>query len=95
MTITFTLSPDVERRLEGAALRQGMDVAQYASRLIAEHLPPEPEDDDATRLRGVVPVTNSRPAIFSEPLGLSVESLPKWSPHVTISPRALAEAGDE
>ncbi len=37
--LTIKLPPDVEKRLEGEASRQGLAAEEYAKNLIVEHLP--------------------------------------------------------
>ncbi len=37
--LTITLAPEVETRLQDEARRQGMDVADYASKLLEDALP--------------------------------------------------------
>jgi hypothetical protein len=39
MTLTIELSPSEEIRLAAAAQREGIDLAQMAHKLVAEHLP--------------------------------------------------------
>lgn len=42
MTLTITLTPEVEERLRQAAHRVGMDINSYVSRLLTEELPVPP-----------------------------------------------------
>jgi hypothetical protein len=39
MTLSIHIPPEIEQRLLDEALRQGVDPADYAGRLIREHLP--------------------------------------------------------
>jgi hypothetical protein len=39
MVLTIHVSPETEERLQRAASRQGMDPAEFARRLIEDHLP--------------------------------------------------------
>jgi hypothetical protein len=39
VTLTIDLAPDMEERLREVAAQQGLDVAAYVRRLIAQHLP--------------------------------------------------------
>ena len=39
--MTIRLPPEVESRLQRHASRMGLDAAEYAGRLIVEHLPPQ------------------------------------------------------
>jgi hypothetical protein len=46
MTLTLPLTADLEQRLTQEANRQGVDLAQYALRVLDQHLPP-PDRRDA------------------------------------------------
>jgi hypothetical protein len=49
MTLTINIPGELEARLKGEAARQGIGPAEFARRLIEQHLaPPAPHDDDAT-----------------------------------------------
>ena len=39
--LTIKLPPEVEKRLQGEASRQGLAIEDYAKKLIVEHLPAE------------------------------------------------------
>ena len=97
--MNFDIPPDVESRLKGAALRRGMAAADYAIRLIIEHLPPEEtdsieENDDEARLRGTLPTNIARDPMFTQPVALRIDELPKWKPQVVLTRRTSAEADD-
>jgi hypothetical protein len=49
MTLTISLDSDLEKRLTEEASRRGVDAAEYARRLLEEHLPAtEGASDQAT-----------------------------------------------
>ena len=92
--LTITLPPDVESRLREQAVSRGIDAADYASKLILEHLPSENGDeggDDDFRLRGTVPIELDREQIFTKSVNVTPEQLPRWEPQITLTRRAEDE----
>ena len=47
MTLTIELNPTEEVRLVAAARQEGIPIAEFARKLVTEHLPPSPADAEA------------------------------------------------
>jgi hypothetical protein len=100
MMLTITLPPEIESRLKCEAKRNGIDASDYASKLIAEHLPPQalhPDgngDDEEVSQRGTTPLDLTRETLFVQSQSVPSGDLPRWKPQVTLTRRVLAESDD-
>lgn len=54
MTLTIELTEEQEARLTTVARRQGLEPAELAQRLVIEHLPGDPPDDEQVRRERVM-----------------------------------------
>lgn len=50
MTLTLNIPQEIEQRLKSAAMRLGLDEAEYATRLIEQSLPPATQSVDRATL---------------------------------------------
>ena len=95
--LTIALPSEIERRLRAQANERGLDISEYASRLIVDHLPAEPNGNghDVPQIRGTSPASSERAPLFTELTNTRPQDLPKWKPQVTLTRRDLAESDDE
>jgi hypothetical protein len=91
--VTIRLAPEIESRLKSEASRLGMDASDYASKLIAEHLPAAEDqadgDVESAPVRGVVPMEQPREELLTQPMSIRIDELPKWKPQVVLGRRVL------
>ena len=95
MTLKINISPETESHLKNEALRNGLDLEAYASKLIADRYPIESlSAEEVKPVRGVLAIQRERPQLFEQMIMTSVEQLPRWSPQIVVSRRILAEGDD-